>query len=163
MIYPMKALAFDQLNQIQNFCDSLGIESFRKNGDKDTPRSILKIARCNNRQSDASHFDDKPRKFEHVVSGMEGQHWVEFSAPGLKYIVIDEMHMYRGYFGCNMALLLRRFFCSSETSWGFLLACFLSTATCENPQEHAENLLGRKVEMVTARDCVSSDSVILSL
>ena len=28
---------------------------------------------------------------------------------GLKYIVIDEMHEYRGFFGGNMALLLRRF------------------------------------------------------
>ena len=32
----------------------------------------------------------------------------------LKFVVIDEMHEYRGFFGSNMALLLRRFFLQLE-------------------------------------------------
>ena len=60
----------------------------------------------------------------------------------LHYVVIDEMHEYRGYFGGNVALLLRRFFLQLDRL-GSRPRVFLSTATCANPEEHARNLTGR--------------------
>lgn len=67
----------------------------------------------------------------------------------LQYIVLDEMHEYRGFFGSNMALLLRRFFLHLKML-GVSPRVFLSTATCANPSEHAKNLIGRDVEVVSA-------------
>ena len=69
----------------------------------------------------------------------------------LRFVVIDEMHEYRGFFGSNMALLLRRFFLYLNRI-GANPQVFLSTATCANPQEHAKALTGRDVELVSARD-----------
>ena len=50
-----------------------------------------------------------------------------------------------------MALLLRRFFLHLNRI-GASPRVFLSTATCANPEEHARNLTGRNVEVVSARD-----------
>ena len=62
------------------------------------------------------------------------------------------MHEYRGFFGGNVALLLRRFFLQLERM-GSRPRVFLSTATCANPEEHAKNLTGRSdIEIVSARD-----------
>ncbi len=67
-------------------------------------------------------------------------------------MVIDEIHEYHGFFGGNMALLLRRFFLHLDRI-GASPRVFLSTATCANPEEHARNLTGRRnVELVSARD-----------
>ena len=73
---------------------------------------------------------------------------------GLRYVVIDEMHEYRGFFGGNMALLLRRFFLHLNRIRASPRV-FLSTATCANPTEHAKNLTGRDVEVVSAQKCPS--------
>ena len=56
------------------------------------------------------------------------------------FVVLDEMHEYRGFFGSNMALLLRRFFLYLNRIDSHP-QIFLSTATCANPQEHANLLL----------------------
>ena len=74
--------------------------------------------------------------------------WEKFLR-NLRYVVIDEMHEYRGFFGSNMALLLRRFFLHLKRI-GASPQVFLSTATCANPQEHARTLTGRDVEVVSA-------------
>ena len=69
----------------------------------------------------------------------------------LRYVIIDEIHEYHGFFGGNMALLLRRFFLHLKRI-GASPRLFLSTATCANAAEHANNLTGRNVEVVSARD-----------
>lgn len=70
---------------------------------------------------------------------------------GLKYIVIDEMHEYRGFFGGNMALLLRRFLLHLKRL-GVEPRIFMATATCANPVAHAVALTGRSMHLVSARD-----------
>ncbi len=67
----------------------------------------------------------------------------------LRFVVIDEMHEYRGFFGSNMALLLRRFVLYLNRI-GAHPQVFLSTATCANPQEHGEALTGRQMDMISA-------------
>ncbi len=72
--------------------------------------------------------------------------WMQFLSQ-LRCIVIDEMHEYRGYFGSNVALLLRRLshhLASINTKPQF----FLASATCANAQEHAERLTGLRFEEV---------------
>ena len=74
------------------------------------------------------------------------EQWEEFLR-NLKFVVIDEMHEYRGYFGTNMSILLRRF-AHHLSLIGASPQFFLSTATCANPEEHAINLTGQIFELV---------------
>ena len=74
--------------------------------------------------------------------------WQQF-LKNLKWVVVDEMHEYRGYFGSNVAMLLRRF-AHHLASLGAHPQFFLSSATCANAKEHAENLTGLKFEEVNA-------------
>ena len=143
MIYPMKALAFDQRAQIQKLCKPLSIEISPYDGDTDV--ELRKELRGNPPQILLTNPEFLNRSF------LANRHlWKDFLG-NLKYIVIDEMHEYRGFFGGNMALSLRRFFLHLD-SIGANPRVFLSTATCANPQEHAENLTGRDVQEVSAKD-----------
>ena len=144
MIYPMKALAFDQWDQITTICKPLRIAANSYDGDTDKEhKDIL-------RKKPTSILLTNPEYLNMSFLGWREQ-WGKFLS-NLRYVVIDEMHEYRGFFGSHMALLLRRFFLYLNR----IRACpqvFLSTATCANPKEHAENLTGRRdVEVVSARN-----------
>ena len=143
MIYPMKALAFDQRTQIQQFCEPLSIESFPYDGDTDEEiRAIL-------RMNPPPILLTNPEYLNMSFLGWRDT-WDNFLR-NLRYVVIDEIHEYHGFFGGNMALLLRRFFRHLE-SIGACPSVFLSTATCANAEEHAKNLTGRDIKVVSARD-----------
>lgn len=143
MIYPMKALAFDQREQIRKLCEPLSIESFPYDGD--TPEDIREVLRSNPPRILLTN----PEYLNMSFLGYREQ-WEGFLR-SLKFIVIDEIHEYHGYFGGNMALSLRRFFLYLKRI-GASPRVFLSTATCANPKEHAKNLTGRDVEVVSARN-----------
>jgi DEAD/DEAH box helicase domain-containing protein len=72
--------------------------------------------------------------------------WARFLS-GLRYIVIDEMHTYRGVFGSHVALVLRRLrrLCSHYGADPTFILC---SATVRNPGEHAQALLGLPVSVV---------------
>ena len=132
MIYPMKALAFDQRTQIEQLCQPLNIESWTYDGD--TPDDCKKMIRDNPPQILLTN----PEYLNLSFLGSRGSWNPEFLR-NLRYVVIDEMHEYRGFFGSNMALLLRRFFLHLHRI-GVKPRVFLSTATCANPQEHASTV-----------------------
>lgn len=148
MIYPMKALAFDQRAQIRALCEPLRIGSWPYDGDTDDSEKepIRKqpphILLTNPEYLNMSFLGQRQAWNRH-----EGG--AQFLR-NLRYVVIDEMHEYRGFFGSNMALLLRRFFLHLDRINAHPQV-FLSTATCANPQEHAKALTGRDVELVSAR------------
>lgn len=148
MIYPMKALAFDQREQIRQICQPLGIESWPYDGD--TPDDIKACLREN-----PSHILLTNPEYLNMSFLGSRESWDRHTEGAkflrnLRYVIIDEMHEYRGFFGSNMALLLRRFF-RHLNYLGVNPQVFLSTATCANPQEHARSLTGRDVEVVSAR------------
>ena len=143
MVYPMKALAFDQRAQIRQLCDPLGVESWTYDGDTDLEHRNKLRARP------TQILLTNPEYLNASFLGWREQ-WDRF-LKNLRFLVIDEMHEYRGFFGSNMALLLRRFFLYLDRI-GASPQVFLSTATCANPAEHAKNLTGRDMEVVSARD-----------
>ncbi len=143
MIYPMKALAFDQRTQIEQLCQPLDINSWPYDGD--TPDDVKKMLRDHPPQILLTN----PEYLNMSFLGWR-ELWANFLRD-LRYVVIDEMHEYRGFFGGNMSLLLRRFFLQLNRI-GAQPRVFLSTATCANPQEHAKALTGRAVEVISARD-----------
>ena len=69
----------------------------------------------------------------------------------LKYVILDEMHEYRGYFGSNVSLVLRRL-SHHLHQLGVRPQFFLASATCANAKEHAENLTGLPFREVNASD-----------
>ncbi len=149
MIYPMKALAFDQREQIRRICKPLDIESWPYDGDTGEEHKGLF------RQNPPHILLTNPEYLNMSFLGSR-ESWDKH--PGgarflrnLRYVVIDEMHEYRGFFGSNMALLLRRFFLYLNRL-DVHPQVFLSTATCANPQEHAKSLTGRDVEVVSAKE-----------
>jgi DEAD/DEAH box helicase domain-containing protein len=75
--------------------------------------------------------------------------WQRFLAH-LKFIVLDEAHVYRGVFGSNVALLVRRLrrLCAY---YGSDPQFVISTATLANPIEFGERLTGTTFDLI-ARD-----------
>ncbi len=150
LVYPMKALAMDQRDQIDGLCRHLPggtrkIQSWTYDGNatleerdaiRKNPSAMPAILMTNPEFLNMSFLAHK-------------EQWNGFLR-NLRYLVIDEMHEYRGFFGGNMAMLLRRFLLQLA-HLGASPRIFMATATCANPLEHAKSLTGREMELVSAR------------
>ena len=147
LIYPMKALAFDQQNQLAGLGNSLGVEFWPYDGDtSEEEKRVLRERPCH-------ALLTTPEYLNMAFLGYKEQ-WIKNKfLPNLRHVVIDEMHEYRGYFGTNAALLFRRFFALLDRL-DARPTVFLSTATCANPAEHAKNLTGLDAHLVSARDAL---------
>ena len=143
-IFPTKALAQDQLAELNALCTALPASPFRASPaaiyDGDTPaaqrRAIRQTARIVITNPDMLHLGILP---QHT-------NWGDFLA-NLRFVVLDEMHTYRGVFGSHVANVLRRLrrlcrFYDSRPQF----VC--ASATIANPQELAEKLLEAPVTLV---------------
>jgi DEAD/DEAH box helicase domain-containing protein len=65
----------------------------------------------------------------------------------LKYIIIDEIHHYRGIFGSNFSQVMRRFM-RALNSFGVNPIFILCSATIKNPEDVAQKLTGKKFAVV---------------
>jgi ATP-dependent helicase YprA (DUF1998 family) len=72
--------------------------------------------------------------------------WASFFAK-LRFVVIDEMHIYRGVFGSHFANLIRRLkrICAFYNAYPQFI---LTSATIGNPEELATNLVEQKVHLI---------------
>ena len=81
-------------------------------------------------------------------AGLLAQHarWASF-LQRLRWLVIDELHVYNGIFGSNVANLMRRFrrVCEHYGASPQVITC---SATIANPKELAEGLIGRAFRLV---------------
>ncbi len=132
MLFPTKALAVDQEKQLLQIIPPgadlpLGVY------DGDTPSyarpAIRKNARVLITNPDMLHNAILPHH----------ANWARFFS-NLRFIVIDEVHIYRGVFGSHVSNLLRRLkrICRFHQSQPVFL---LTSATISNPDEHARNLV----------------------
>jgi len=144
MIYPTKALAFDQRDQLGQLAEHIGgnrIQSWWYDGDvKDRDREMI-------RKAPPPVLLTNPEMLNLSFLG-HAEKWSAFLR-NLRWVVVDEMHEYRGYFGSNMSLLLRRFSHYLRTI-GVRPRFFLCSATCANAKEHAEALTGLDFTDVSA-------------
>ena len=146
MIYPMNAVAHDQRAQLVDLLKNVGLESWSYDGTTDQEhRKLL-------RENPPDILITNPEMLQYTFLA-HNRLWQQFLKE-LKFVVIDEMHEYRGYFGSNMALLLRRF-AHHMRAIGASPQYFLATATCANPEEHARNLTGQDFETVRASGKIS--------
>jgi DEAD/DEAH box helicase domain-containing protein len=139
-LFPTKALSQDQKSELTEIIDEMGIDIKSFTYDGDTSPAIRQKVRM------AGHIVITNPDMLH--SGILPHHtkWVSLFE-NLKYIVIDELHTYRGVFGSHVANVLRRlkrickFYGSNPT--------FICTsATIANPKELAEQLTGEPMRLI---------------
>ncbi len=139
-MFPTKALAQDQLRNLSNLASLLPIKTKMATYDGDTPQheraGIRRRAQIIITNPDMLHL------------GMLPNHsaWTTFLRH-LKYVIVDEAHIYRGIFGANVGNVMRRL----RRLLDLYRAdpCFIcSSATIANPKAHAETLTGLPFEMI---------------
>lgn len=134
-LYPTKALSNDQLRFLQGAETATGLSIDPAVYDGDTPASRRPGIRQRSRIVLSNPYE------LHQVLPWHAK-WHRFLA-GLRVVVVDEAHRYRGVFGANIALLLRRLQRVSRHHGGDPIFV-LSTATLANPEEFAASLTGRR-------------------
>ena len=135
---PTKALAADQLTRVEAFAVP-GVRAATYDGD--TPPDERRWVR--------EHADlvlTNPDLLHHSL--LPGhQRWSRFLR-GLRYVVVDECHVYRGVFGAHVAAVLRRLR-RVAARYGSEPTVVLASATVGDPAGHAERLTGLPVTAVT--------------
>ena len=139
-IFPTKALAQDQMHEVHSLITDLRTDIKTYTYDGDTPDDARQAI----------------RKQGHVVvtnpdmlhTGILPHHtkWQKLFT-NLKFVVIDELHIYRGVFGSHLTNVIRRLvrICRFYGQKPVFICC---SATVANPKEHAERLLERPVELI---------------
>jgi len=143
-LYPLKALANDQLTKLQDLDDTCSLNLRPATYDGDTPSSSRgRIKRESRIILTNPHALHQYLPWHHQ--------WARIFA-NLRAVVIDEAHQYRGVYGSNVALLLRRLL-RIVAHYGGSPQIVLSSASIANPTEFARALTGR--DAVSVRDDAS--------
>jgi len=152
-LFPTKALAQDQVAELIELstAGNLGVRAATFDGD--TPGD--------QRQGIRLAGDVVVTNPDMLHQGILPHHtkWAQFFE-SLAYVVIDEIHAYRGVFGSHLANVLRRLdrICAF---YGVRPQFILCSATIGNPQEHAEQLIGRSVMAITESGAPSGEKHVL--
>ena len=131
-LFPTKALAEDQLHEFHAVVEEMGsdIRAFTYDGDtpQDARRAVRQRANVVLTNPDMLHSGILPHHTK----------WARYFE-NLRYIVIDELHYYRGVYGSHLANLLRRLrrICEFYNAKPQFICC---SATIANPRELAESL-----------------------
>jgi DEAD/DEAH box helicase domain-containing protein len=139
-LFPTKALAHDQLHELGEFIAALEARIRAHAYDGDTlashRRAIRREAHIIVTNPDMLHTGILPHHTQ----------WAE-TFENLHYVVIDEIHAYRGIFGSHVANVLRRLsrVCAFYGSRPQFLC---ASATIGNPAEHAERLIEAPVTLI---------------
>ncbi|MDZ4184042.1 MAG: DEAD/DEAH box helicase, partial [Desulfuromonadales bacterium] len=139
-LFPTKALAQDQMHEIYELIGLLqeDIKTFTYDGDTpgDARQAIRKQGHVVVTNPDMLHAGILPHhtKWQKLFSN-------------LKYVVIDELHVYRGIFGSHLANVIRRLkrICRFYGANPVFICC---SATVANAQEHAERIIEQKVKLI---------------
>jgi DEAD/DEAH box helicase domain-containing protein len=140
-LYPTKALAQDQLRTLHRY-QTIDLDLPLKTGtyDGDTPPTTRRKLK-----NEANILLTNP---DMLHSGILPNHgtWAHFFSR-LKFVVIDEIHAYRGVFGSNVSHVLNRLnrICAHYGADPVYVCC---SATIRNPQELAEKLTGRTMTLI---------------
>jgi DEAD/DEAH box helicase domain-containing protein len=133
-LFPTKALAQDQLANLHAISTALDREIKTFTYDGDTAPAARKLVRT------AGHIVISNPDMLHAGVLPHHTRWVRLFE-NLRYIVIDELHNYRGVFGSHVANVLRRLIRICEF-YGSKPQFICASATIGNPQELAQRVLG---------------------
>jgi DEAD/DEAH box helicase domain-containing protein len=152
-LFPTKALAQDQVSELLelNAAGQLGLRAYTFDGD--TPGDARQAVRL--------HGDIVVSNPDMLHQGILPHHtkWAQFFE-NLEYVVIDEIHTYRGVFGSHLANVLRRLkrVCAF---YGANPQFILCSATIGNPKEHAEAVIEAPVTAITQSGAPTGDKTVL--
>ena len=139
-LFPTKALSQDQVKELQSTIEELDVRIGTYTYDGDTPGSARKAVR------NAGHIVVTNPDMLHA--GILPHHtiWINLFE-NLEFVVIDEIHHYRGVFGSHLANVIRRLkrICAFYGSNPTFICC---SATINNPREIAEKIVEAPVELV---------------
>ena len=139
-LFPTKALSSDQAAELYALIEEMDAPVKAYTYDGDTPAA----ARTAIRQ--AGHVVVTNPDMLH--QGILPHHvkWIKLFE-NLRYVVIDEIHAYRGVFGSNLANVIRRLkrICAFYGSDPTFICC---SATIQNPKELAQEMIGRSVMLI---------------
>lgn len=139
-IFPLKALAQDQLKSLIRLKDKVLPRAHIACYDGDTPQAerekIRKHAQIVITNPDMLHIGILPNH----------QRWKTFMS-NLRFIVVDEAHTYRGVFGSHVGAILRRLLrvARHHGAEPMFVCC---SATIGNPEEHVKRLTATDVQLV---------------
>jgi DEAD/DEAH box helicase domain-containing protein len=139
-LFPTKALAQDQVAELQEMVDFMEVDIKTHTYDGDTPPTVRQAIR------NAGHIVVTNPDMLHSAILPHHTKWVKLFE-NLSYVVIDEVHSYRGVFGSHVANVIRRLkricrFYGSNPQF------ICASATIDNPKEHTERLIGEQVSLV---------------
>jgi len=139
-LFPTKALSQDQVAELQNTVSTLDVKIGTYTFDGDTPASARKAIRNSGHivvtNPDMLHTGILPH---HTI-------WMKLFE-NLEYVVIDELHHYRGVFGSHLANVLRRLkrICAFYGANPKFICC---SATINNPKEMAERIVEKPMRLI---------------
>lgn len=152
-LFPTKALAQDQLNELYRLIEALDkpVSTFTYDGD--TPVSARSAIR-----NQGNIIVTNP---DMLHTGILPHHtkWHRLFQ-NLKYIVMDEIHIYRGVFGSHMANVIRRLkrICQFYGSKPQFICC---SATIANPLELAEKIVEEEFTLINNNGAPSGEKYFL--
>lgn len=137
-VYPTKALAADQYRALKPWIEYFGEHRLSAGVyDGDTPPDERKRIR-----ERANIILTNPDMLNGSILPNHSKYGFDFIFANLRYIVLDELHVYRGAFGSHLANVFRRF--SRLCRYYHSAPQFLcSSATIANPVELAEKICGK--------------------
>lgn len=152
-LFPIKALAQDQLSEFRELSDQTGTTINAYVYDGDTPKDVRRKAR-----EDGSVIITNPDMLNAGI--LPGHAYWRKYFQNLRYIVIDELHTYKGIFGSHVANVFARLnrICEYYGSRPVYICC---SATIANPKEHAEALTGHKMELITENGAAASEKKVM--
>ena len=152
-LFPTKALSEDQLEELHTLIEDMGSDLCAFTYDGDTPqdarRAIRQRANVVLTNPDMLHTGILPHHTK----------WARLFE-NLKYIVVDELHYYRGVYGSHLANIMRRLrrLCEFYGSKPQFIAC---SATIANPKELAESLMETPFELIDKNGAPAGEKVFV--
>ncbi|MEO7296738.1 MAG: DEAD/DEAH box helicase [Candidatus Limnocylindria bacterium] len=152
-LFPTKALAANQLVELRALAEAaeLGLKTHTYDGD--TPANVRSVVRA------AGQVVITNPDMLHAAILPHHTKWFKLFE-NLQYVVIDELHTYRGLFGSHVANVIRRLrrICRH---YGADPVFICASATIANPQELAQAILEEPVELVDDNGAPSGRKHIL--
>jgi DEAD/DEAH box helicase domain-containing protein len=152
-LFPTKALAQDQLAELHDLAkrldDCFGVFTYDGDTPSDARRAIRERGHVILTNPDMLHTGILPHhtKWTRVFEN-------------LRYIVLDELHTYRGVFGSHLANVLRRLARIAEF-YGSKPQFICCSATIANPGELAEQLIAEPVQVVEENGAPAAEKLFV--
>ncbi len=151
-LFPTKALAQDQLDELHGLVEAVGADVKTFTYDGDTPGDARRAVRA------AGHVVITNPDMLHTGILPHHTKWVKLFE-NLHFVVLDELHQYRGVFGSHVANVVRRLrrVCRFYGADPVFICC---SATIANPGELAERLVGAPVRVVDNNGAPTAEKVV---